>query len=135
MDCPHRLLSSTLQHYVLYVFKKMLEISPSVLQLFREHGVWTVMFTEYFFYFGLEAGMLQKDVEKLSMEGLDWLSASSSWQLFASSERSREGFDAVDTEPLRIEVISFVELAATSGGSTYNLVRRYLLLSFFSLSV
>ncbi|XP_024540202.1 BEACH domain-containing protein B isoform X1 [Selaginella moellendorffii] len=79
------LLSSDLQRNIITVFKKMLAVSSAVLQLFRDEGVWTVMFSNDFFYFGLE------------------------------------GKESLETQPLQLEVISFVELAATTSGNSNNL--------------
>ncbi|EFJ19512.1 hypothetical protein SELMODRAFT_110788, partial [Selaginella moellendorffii] len=74
-----------LQRNIITVFKKMLAVSSAVLQLFRDEGVWTVMFSNDFFYFGLE------------------------------------GKESLETQPLQLEVISFVELAATTSGNSNNL--------------
>lgn len=91
----------------------MLAASPAVLSLFHEEGLWEVMFSEHFFYFDMEIEVL-------------------------SGERSQESFqdgairgllnfthndESIDSEPLRLEVISFVELAATSTSSFDNGVR------------
>ncbi|CAK9883045.1 unnamed protein product [Sphagnum jensenii] len=130
-----RLLSSTLQHYTLCVLKKLLELSPSVLQLYQEDGVWDVMFSQYFFYFGLG---------DYSMQGFETTAGStmgSSLVVTASrtvceaplsaSTGIEDGADhedyviqipdSMDMEPLRLEVISFVELAATVSGTQNNL--------------
>ncbi|KAH9551888.1 hypothetical protein CY35_09G037400 [Sphagnum magellanicum] len=129
-----RLLSSTLQHYTLCVLKKLLELSPSVLQLYQEDGVWDVMFSQYFFYFGLG---------DYSMQGFEATAGSAMGSsLVVTAKRTvceaplsastgiedgadHEDYiiqipDSMDMEPLRLEVISFVELAATVNGTQNN---------------
>ncbi|CAK9238386.1 unnamed protein product, partial [Sphagnum troendelagicum] len=129
-----RLLSSTLQHYTLCVLKKLLELSPSVLQLYQEDGVWDVMFSQYFFYFGLG---------EYSMQGFETTAGSTMGSsLVVTANRTvceaplsastgiedgadHEDYviqipDSMDMEPLRLEVISFVELAATVNGTQNN---------------
>lgn len=102
----------------------MLETSPHILHIFHEDGIWDVMFSKYFFYFGLpledqvalgaQTGIVRKVVTEREEE-----SFIGETDEFAEAERV---FDSVDTEPLRLEVISFVELAATSEGSIDNMV-------------
>jgi hypothetical protein len=141
-----RLLSSTLQHYTLYVLKKFLEVSPTALQLFREDRVWDVMFSEYFFYLGLGdcKNMIPSRNEE-AMVGGSSPGKESSAQKHEDDARviCPQGCgdvsyshipESVDTEPLRLEVISFVELAATVNGTSDNLVRSLLLNLPFEVS-
>ncbi|CAK9237200.1 unnamed protein product [Sphagnum troendelagicum] len=130
-----RLLSSTLQHYTLCVLKKLLELSPSVLQLYQEDGVWDVMFSQYFFYFGLGDYIMQGfETTAGSTMGSSLvvtanrtvceapLSASTGIEDGADHEDYVIRIpDSMDMEPLRLEVISFVELAATVNGTQNNL--------------
>ncbi|BBM99563.1 hypothetical protein MPTK1_1g22060 [Marchantia polymorpha subsp. ruderalis] len=119
-----RPVSTTLQHYVLFVLKKMLETSPHVLHIFHEDGIWDVMFSKHFFYFGLaledQVAVGGKKVadRKVVMEGVE-----------EPVIQTDKVFDSVDTEPLRLEVISFVELAATAEGSNDNMPECGALLS------
>lgn len=131
----HRLQSTTLQHYVLHVFKKMLEGTPSVVNLFRKDGVWELMFSEWFFYFGF--GDSNRSAERRKKSGSNsGVTFKSTWKIQKSpgldvninaGNRNPQEFAlsilvASDTEPLRLEVISFLELAATTSGISDNLV-------------
>lgn len=131
----HRLQSTTLQHYVLHVFKKMLEGTPTVVNLFRKDGVWDLVFSEWFFYFGF--GDLNRSVEKERKSGPkigDDSQSTSKIQKASTSDvnistgnlNPRECVLSIhvssDTEPLRLEVISFLELAATTSALSDNLV-------------
>jgi hypothetical protein len=134
---PSRLLSSTLQHYMLYVFKKMLEGAPTVLSFFRESGVWEVMFSEYFFYFGL-AGLeipAYKEAKQPRKKGpsvkATWVhpkatgshASSATLKKLSDLDLTLEIPDFEDAEPLRVGVISFIEFAATGTGVADNMVK------------
>ncbi len=119
------------------MLKKLLELSPSVLQLYQEDGVWDVMFSQYFFYFGLgdysmqgfetTAGSTMGSSLVVTAKGTvceAHLSASTGIEDGADHEDYIIQIpDSMDMEPLRLEVISFVELAATVNGTQNNLVR------------
>lgn len=100
-----RLSSTTLQHYVLCLFRKMLAISPSVLAVFREEGLWQVLFSEYFFYF--EMGF---EHDALHHQDSPVIGAVADSETFSQNQESI---------PLQLEVISFVEIAAI-GNSDYD---------------
>lgn len=90
----------------------MLAACPGVLSLFHEEGLWEVMFSEYFFYFEMSSdiamdGRRLSDVQVLYSSGI-----------FDYGDHE----EIIDSEPLRLEVISFVELAATANNSNDNLV-------------
>ncbi|KAL3684694.1 hypothetical protein R1sor_002716 [Riccia sorocarpa] len=126
-----RPVSTTLQHYVLFVMKKMLEISPNVLHIFHEDGIWDVMFSKYFFYFGLP---LEDQVALGAQKGYFRKVVAEDVEESVTVETEKAGnekeiFDSVDSEPLRLEVISFVELAATAEGSIDNMPECGALLS------
>ena len=131
----HRLQSTTLQHYVLHVFKKMLEGAPAVVNLFRKDGVWELVFSEWFFYFGF--GDSNRFAEGGKKSGSNsGLTFKSPWKIqkapslnvnINAGNLNLEDFAltifvSADTEPLRLEVISFLELAATTSGISDNLV-------------
>ncbi|GMP45707.1 hypothetical protein CsSME_00014138 [Camellia sinensis var. sinensis] len=44
--------AKSLKHYALFAFRKVLVSSPSLLDVFRAEGVWDLIFSENFFYFG-----------------------------------------------------------------------------------
>lgn len=112
------------------MLKKLLEVSPTVLQLFRDDRVWEVMFSEYFFYFGL--GDYSKRITKKSegsstaVEGITSKGPEADAYKIGDEESDDDTIpqipESVDTEPLRLEVISFVELAATVNGTSNNWV-------------
>ncbi|MCO5595748.1 hypothetical protein L7F22_049796 [Adiantum nelumboides] len=106
--------SSTLQHYTLHVFKKMLAASPTVLAVFREEGLWEVVFSKYFFYYEMDAAADSVDQESSQKEVNTFL------------HPYEKG---ADSEPLQLEVISLVELAATASGSYENGPECYALLT------
>lgn len=43
-----------LQSYILYTLRQFLVASPSILQIFRDNGVWETLFSPSFFYHGLK---------------------------------------------------------------------------------
>jgi hypothetical protein len=122
---------------VLYVFKKMLEGAPTVLSFFHESGVWEVMFSEYFFYFGL-AGLeipAYKEVKQPRKKGpsvkATWVhpkatgshASSATLKKLSDLDLTLEIPDFEDAEPLRVGVISFIEFAATATGIADNMVK------------
>ncbi|KAL2652898.1 hypothetical protein R1flu_021026 [Riccia fluitans] len=126
-----RPVSTTLQHYVLFVMKKMLETSPHVLHIFHEDGIWDVMFSKYFFYFGLP---LEDQVALGAQKGFFRKVVVEEVEEPVTGETDKAGdvkqlLDSVDSEPLQLEVISFVELAATAEGSIDNMPECGALLS------
>lgn len=118
-----RILSSTLQRRILYVLRKILTASPTILQTFREEGVWNLLFSEYFFYFKLDTGgfssetvLLSESAKKGSI-GYD----SASKQSGDPSFHKYENLNLTQIETIQMEVISFVEFAATLNGCGDNL--------------
>lgn len=89
------------------------------LEIFREEGIWDLFFSENFFYFG-------PAFEEFTLESWtnndDFLEKPETY--YATSSNCPPKVDGVDL--IQIEVISFVEFAATSCGSAHNLV-SYLL--------
>jgi len=82
------------------------------LENFREEGIWDLIFSENFFYF--ESGLEE-----------------TARQVFAYNEKSEllsASSSTVDTpevngvRSLQMEIMSFVEFAATSNGNTHNMV-------------
>ncbi|KAJ7958905.1 BEACH domain-containing protein [Quillaja saponaria] len=98
-----RVFVTTLQYSVLNAFRKFMVSSPRSLEIFREEGLWDLIFSENFFYFEPASEEIAEENFACNDEMSDIYSTSSS------------------TNNLRLEVISFVELAATSNGNAHNL--------------
>ncbi|KAK6245788.1 hypothetical protein SCA6_008878 [Theobroma cacao] len=106
---------STLQHCVLNAFRKVLVSSPALLEVFRKEGIWDLIFSENFFYFGQASEEFSEEFSPYHEESPEKLEKCS-----ASGNNSVQlKFSGVEIIP--IEVISLVELAATSNGSVHNL--------------
>lgn len=109
-----RVFVNTLQHCVLNAFRKVLVTSPVSLKVFREEGIWELTFSENFFYFGPASDDLSRECctydEFLNFE------------LLSTSSGTNSQAQVCGIEILQMEVISFVEFAATSNGSAHNLV-------------
>lgn len=112
----HRVLANTLQHYILYAFRKILVSSPALLEIFREEGIWDLIFSENFFYF---APALDDHSGEMSTYPA---CVQESFQLDSSSRSSKSQVKPTEVEILQMEVISFVEFAATLDGNAHNLV-------------
>lgn len=98
-----------MQHCALNAFKKVLTSSAPLLEVFRKEGIWDLIFSENFFYFGSFSGEYSEGSTPYpdeSPEKVEEYSASGSTGILI----------------LQIETSSFVELAATSNGSIDNLV-------------
>ncbi|GFP89566.1 beach domain-containing protein lvsc [Phtheirospermum japonicum] len=109
-----RIFAYTMQHYVLFAFKKVLHSSPSLVDVFRAEGVWDFIFSESFFYFGpapeefSEENCSRSKVSLMDIEGY-------------SSGSIEDQVDGNSVEILQVEVISFMEFAAILSGSPHNL--------------
>lgn len=105
-----RVLGSTLQHYVLYACKKVFICLPILLEVFRDEGGWEFIFSNNFFYFGFS-------LDESSVESHRYVDGSKNYGL---------GYDlhvsCSTLETIQMEVISFVEFAATLDGNMSNLV-------------
>ncbi|TKY74425.1 BEACH domain-containing protein lvsC [Spatholobus suberectus] len=113
-----RVFVSTLQNTVLNAFRNLLSSSPMSLEIFHEEGIWDLIFSENFFYF--ESG-----------------SDESAGQIFSYNEKSEISSASRSTgntaeingvNSLLMEVISFVEFAATCNGNTQNMTELSALL-------
>ena len=105
-----------MQHCVLNAFRKVLISLPALLEVFRKEGIWDLIFSENFFYFGAASEEFCEEFTPYhggSPEKLEKYSAS-------GSNAVQLKFGGI--EIIQIEAISFVELAATSNGSVHNLV-------------
>lgn len=117
-----RVFVNTLQHYVLNTFRKVLVSSPVLLEVFREEGIWDLIFSENFFYFGPAS-------EELSAECYTYNEGSPRKpEIYATSSSTNSQVKSSGVEILQMEVISFIEYVATSNGSAHNLVGASLVL-------
>lgn len=110
-----RVFVNVLQHSVLDAFRKVLASSPASLEVFRGEGIWDLLFSENFFYFGLcseEISGEHCNDSRGFMEKLETASCSST-----DGQTKASGI-----EILQMEIISFSEFAATCNGSVHNLV-------------
>ncbi|KAK4722545.1 hypothetical protein R3W88_012778 [Solanum pinnatisectum] len=112
----------TLQHHVLSAFKKILVLLPSLLHVFRAEGAWDFIFSENFFYFGLE--LLGSSDDSLSKKG----SSDDCNEQCCDSNGRTAGLNLHELEALQTEVVSFLEFAATLTGSSHNLPECSILL-------
>lgn len=109
---------NTLQRSVLNTFRKFLTSSPAYLEVLRDEGIWDLLFSENFFYFGPAFDDSSGDCCSVNEEfsvRLDIL----------SSSNCIDPMKIGSAELLQLDVISFVELAATSNGSAHNLVSSH----------
>ncbi|KAI4388687.1 hypothetical protein MLD38_000993 [Melastoma candidum] len=122
-----RVFMTTLQHYVLVAFRKALTSSSIWLEIFRDEGIWELLFSENFFY----SGLLDKSVmaDTGVGEGLTELSGARSSEFHDIPKE----FGAIYS--LQMEIISFVEFAAMSNGSVHNLPEISVLLDALEQSV
>ncbi|KAB1203863.1 hypothetical protein CJ030_MR8G003333 [Morella rubra] len=111
-----RVFVNTLQRYVLDTFRKVLVSSPVLLEVFREERIWDLVFSENFFYF-------RPASEELSGDHCTYNEGSPRKpEIYAASSSSDSQVRSSGVETLQMEVISFLEFAASSNGSAHNLV-------------
>ncbi|XP_043712024.1 BEACH domain-containing protein B-like isoform X2 [Telopea speciosissima] len=110
-----RVLVNTLEHCVLYAFRRVLVSSPPLLEVFREEGIWDLIFSENFFYFGPTSGESSREL-MTDIKGVPRYS-----ELCSTSGSTPNQVKLGEVEILQMEVISFVEFAATFSGSSHNL--------------
>uniref|UniRef100_J3L9U4 BEACH domain-containing protein n=2 Tax=Oryza brachyantha TaxID=4533 RepID=J3L9U4_ORYBR len=104
-----RILANTLQHYILCTFRKVLILVPALLKSFRAEGLWGLIFSEKFFYFGS------------SMEYIHHIVGDAQNDHFIDATDSAGSKAQADVNILQAEAISFLEFAATLNENTNNL--------------
>ncbi|CAD6338666.1 unnamed protein product [Miscanthus lutarioriparius] len=106
-----KIFSKTLQYYVIRMFKRVLISTPALLPAFREEGVWDLIFSGNFFYFG-------SSVEDTCFHTVTDIQNGdvNSNQISIHSE----SLYRTDVKILQAEAISFLEFAATLHENTYN---------------
>ncbi|KAH6788519.1 binding protein [Perilla frutescens var. frutescens] len=124
-----RIFACTMQHYVLFAFKKVLLSAPSLIDVFRAEGVWDFIFSENFFYFG--PAPAEYFGENFSMNETPPLDD----QGFCGSSNFEDQLNAKEFETLQVEVISFMEFAATLSGNSHNLPECTVLVDALEQSV
>lgn len=100
------------------MFKRVLISTPALLPAFREEGVWDLIFSGNFFYFGS------------SIEDTHFHVITDSENGDINSNRisiDSESLYCTDVNILQVEAISFLEFAATLGENTCNTVKSFLL--------
>ncbi|KAL0366361.1 UNVERIFIED_CONTAM: BEACH domain-containing protein B [Sesamum radiatum] len=109
-----KIFAYTMQHCVLFAFKKVLS-SPSLVDVFRSEGVWDFIFSESFFYFGL--GPTEFSGENFSSNEAPLVDDEG----YSGSVSSVDQVNLYHVDILQVEVISFMEFAATLNGTSHNL--------------
>ncbi|XP_023157987.1 BEACH domain-containing protein B isoform X1 [Zea mays] len=106
-DLPNhiRILANTMQHYMLCTFRKVLISAPALLKSFREEGLWDLIFSEKFFYFGSSLDYIQQNDQLID----------------APKSIDSKSFSETDVNVLQAEAISFLEFAATLNENSNNL--------------
>ncbi|KAG0531834.1 hypothetical protein BDA96_04G056200 [Sorghum bicolor] len=100
-----RILANTMQHYMLCTFRKVLISAPALLKSFREEGLWDLIFSEKFFYFGSSLDYIQQNDQLID----------------APKSIDSRSFSETDVNVLQAEAISFLEFAATLNENSNNL--------------
>ncbi|XP_066329470.1 BEACH domain-containing protein B-like isoform X1 [Miscanthus floridulus] len=100
-----RILANTMQHYMLCTFRKVLISAPALLKSFREEGLWDLIFSENFFYFGSSLDYIQQNDQLID----------------APKSIDSKSFNETDVNVLQAEAISFLEFAATLNENSNNL--------------
>jgi len=108
-----RILSNTLQHYMLSTFRKVLISAPVLLKSFREEGLWDLIFSEKIFYFGSSVECIHQIIGETETQTDHFTDA---------TESTGSKSNLPDVNILQSEAISFLEFAATLNENTNNLV-------------
>ncbi|EPS68659.1 hypothetical protein M569_06109, partial [Genlisea aurea] len=109
-----RFFAFTLQQYVLFAFKKVLQSLPSLIDVFRAEGLWDFIISENFLYFGPSSS-------EYSLENIGIDVSSMDAEMYGVDSYSEQQADTSPVEKFQLEAISFLEYAATLSGSTHNL--------------
>uniref|UniRef100_A0A162A6C6 BEACH domain-containing protein n=1 Tax=Daucus carota subsp. sativus TaxID=79200 RepID=A0A162A6C6_DAUCS len=118
-----RLFVYVLQHHFLFVLRKVLISSPSLLDVFRSVGLWDFIFSENYFYFGSVLDDFAANYNASS--GIRcW-----NYEYKFDSNLTDHQVNKNMIENLRIEVFSLMEFAATLTGNVHNLPECSVLLN------
>lgn len=105
-----------MQLFILFAFRKLLGFAPPLIKVFREEGVWDLIFSEKLFYFGPFMEEIALEIARRS-EGIMINS-----ELLSSLEDSMIQAKANEVDILQVEAVSFLEFGATLSGNNNNLV-------------
>lgn len=119
-----RLFVYVLQHHFLFVLRKVLISSPSLLDVFRSVGLWDFIFSENYFYFGSVLDDFAANYNASS--GIRCWNHEYKFDSNLTDHQVNKNM----IENLRIEVFSLMEFAATLTGNVHNLVGTYLVSVF-----
>ncbi|KAF4394948.1 hypothetical protein F8388_017676 [Cannabis sativa] len=109
-----RVFIKTLQHCILVAFRKVLVTFPLSLDVFREEGIWELIFSESFFYFGPTS-------EDASAKSCTYNESLTKNEVYSTSHIIDNQAKSYGVDILQRELISFLEFAATLSGSAHNL--------------
>ncbi|KAG0476313.1 hypothetical protein HPP92_013154 [Vanilla planifolia] len=108
-----RVLDNTMQHCILSTFRRVLLFAPALLEVFREEGIWSMIFSEKFFCVGPFLEELDMEFEAKSKVKVS--------DVFAVSDIFEDKLKNSDVDILQVEAVSFLEFAATLTANTNNL--------------
>lgn len=111
-----------MQHCILNAFRKFLVHSPVTLEVFRDEGIWDLIFSENFFFFGPASGDFSEE-------------CCSNIEEHSTSNSTNDQIKSGGIEILQMEVISFVEFAATSNRIVHNLVGYFFYMIIILLDI
>ena len=100
---------------MLCTFRKVLISAPGLLKSFREEGLWDLIFSEKFFYFGSSVDYMHQIIHATWNDRL----------IDAPKSTNSESFNEIDVNILQAEAISFLEFAATLIENSNNLVSKF----------
>ncbi|CAL9114662.1 unnamed protein product [Musa textilis] len=110
-----RILASSLQHYILCAFRKVLVSAPALLEIFREEKIWELIFSEKFFYFG-------SSLEEFKMgRGTFSSGVLIDREISYRPENPNDLAKPAEVDVLQVEAISFLEFVAALNGNKNNL--------------
>lgn len=113
-----RVFVTILQNIVLNAFRNLLSSSPMSLEIFREEGIWDLIFSENFFYF-----------ESASEESAGQIIVyNKKSAILSASSSTIDTPDVSGVNSLQMEIMSFVEFAATSDRNAHNMTELSALL-------
>ncbi|THU62740.1 hypothetical protein C4D60_Mb01t08320 [Musa balbisiana] len=111
----HWILASSLQHYILCAFRKVLVSAPALLEIFREEKIWELIFSAKFFYFG-------SSLEEFKMgRGTFSSGVLIDPEISYRPENPNDLTKPAEVDVLQVEAISFLEFVAGLNGNKNNL--------------
>ncbi|GJU06967.1 BEACH domain-containing protein B isoform X1 [Tanacetum coccineum] len=121
-----RIFLYSLQHYMLFVFRKILVLSPSLLNVFRSEGAWDFIFSEHF-YFGSSSTVIPEAYINYS-DVRPW-----SNEPYTRSKSFNKQVPSNEADILQTNVISVIEFAATLDVISHNMPECSVLISSLEL--